>query len=202
MKNVQPVRGTYDYPPIQAENREILKQKILKSYQDNGFSLITTPILENLELLDNSDGGDNLRLMFKTVKRGDKLDLSKPNLTEKDICEEGLRYDLTVPLARFFAGNREMLPNPFKAIQIGYAFRAERPQKGRNRQFLQCDIDIFGDDSIRAEIEIITTAINTYTKLGFNNIVFKINSRKILNSLVLYCGFRQEDINSVCITLD
>lgn len=202
MKNIQPVRGTYDYPPIDAENREIVRQKILKSYQDNGFSLIDTPILENLSLLDSSDGGDNLRLMFKTVKRGAQLDLTKPNLTEKDICEEGLRYDLTVPLARFYAGNRENLPNPFKAIQIGYSFRAERPQKGRNRQFIQCDIDIFGDNSINSEIEIITTAMNTYALLGVGYVTMKINSRKILNSLVKFCGFSDEDVNSVCITLD
>ena len=200
--NVNPVRGTYDYPPIQAENREIIKQKILKSYQENGFSLIETPVLENLSLLDSSEGGDNLRLMFKTVKRGAQLDLTKLNLTEKDITEEGLRYDLTVPLARFYAGNREMLPNPFKAIQIGYSFRAERPQKGRNRQFVQCDIDIFGDESVNAEIEIITTVMNTYSNLGLNNVIMKVNSRKILNSLVKFCGFNDEDINSVCITLD
>ncbi len=202
MKNIQSVRGTYDYPPKSAETREIVRQKILRSYQDNGFSLIETPILENLSLLDSSEGGDNLRLMFKTVKRGSQLDLTKPNLTENDICEEGLRYDLTVPLARFYALHREVLPTPFKAIQIGYSFRAERPQKGRNRQFVQCDIDIFGDNSVNAEIEIITTVMSTYAKLGLDNVCMKVNSRKILNALVKYCGFNDEQINSVCITLD
>lgn len=200
--NTQPVRGTYDYAPIQAENREIIRQKILKSYQDNGFTLIETPILENLELLDSSDGGDNLRLMFKTVKRGAQLDLTKPDLTEKDIVEEGLRYDLTVPLARFYAGNRENLPNPFKAIQIGYSFRAERPQRGRNRQFIQCDVDIFGDNTVNAEIETISTALNSFAQLDLGNITIKINSRKILNAIIKYCGFDEQDINSVCITLD
>lgn len=202
MKNINPVRGTYDYPPIEAENREIVKQKILRSYQDNGFTLIETPILENLSLLDSSDGGDNLRLMFKTIKRGAQLDLTKPDLTERDIVEEGLRYDLTVPLARFYAGNRESLPNPFKSIQIGYSFRAERPQKGRNRQFIQCDIDIFGDNSTNAEIEIITTAMNSFALLGLDNVIIKINSRQILNQLILYCGFEESNINSVCISLD
>lgn len=200
--NIQPVRGTYDYPPIEAENRESVRQKILRSYQDNGFTLIDTPILENLSLLDSSEGGDNLRLMFKTIKRGAQLDLTKPNLTEKDITEEGLRYDLTVPLARFYAGNRESLPNPFKAIQIGYSFRAERPQKGRNRQFVQCDVDIFGDNSVNAEIEIITTVMDTYARLGLNEVTMKVNSRKVLNALVEFCGFANENINSVCITLD
>ncbi|MBQ7798782.1 MAG: ATP phosphoribosyltransferase regulatory subunit [Clostridia bacterium] len=202
MKVITPVRGTYDYPPIEAENREIVKQKILRSYQDNGFTLIETPILENLSLLDSSDGGDNLRLMFKTIKRGAQLDLTKPNLCEKDITEEGLRYDLTVPLARFYAGNRENLPNPFKSIQIGYSFRAERPQRGRNRQFVQCDIDIFGDSTRNAEIDIITTVMDTYARLGLGEVVMKVNNRQILNSLVKFCGFCDEDINSVCITLD
>ena len=202
MKNINPVRGTYDYAPIDAENREIVRQKILKSYQDNGFTLIETPVLENLSLLDSSEGGDNLRLMFKTIKRGAQLDLTKPNLTEKDITEEGLRYDLTVPLARFYAGNRENLPNPFKSIQIGYAFRAERPQKGRNRQFVQCDIDIFGDNTANAEVDIITTVMDTYERLGLGEVVMKVNSRKILISLVKFCGFDDGQVNSVCITLD
>ena len=137
MKNFSPIRGTNDYMPKEAKIREIVRQKILTSYQNNGYNLISTPILENLELLNMSDGGDNLKLMFKTVKRGDKLDLTKENLTESDITEEGLRYDLTVPLARFYANNREKLPSPFKAIQIDSVFRAERPQKGRNRQFVR-----------------------------------------------------------------
>ena len=157
MKNYNPIRGTNDYLPSEAKVREIVRQKILTSYQNNGYNLISTPILENLEYLNSSEGGDNLRLMFKTVKRGEKLDLAKPNLTEADIVEEGLRYDLTVPLARFYANNREKLPSPFKAIQIDYSFRAERPQRGRLRQFTQCDIDVFGDASINCELEMLKT---------------------------------------------
>jgi len=124
MKSFKPIRGTNDYGPKQERLREIVREKILKSYQSNGYNLISTPILESLEFLNSSEGGDNLRLMFKTIKRGDKLDLSKPNLAESDITEEGLRYDLTVPLTRFYLNNRDKLPNPFKAIQIGYSFRA------------------------------------------------------------------------------
>ena len=149
-----------------------------------------------------SDGGDNLKLMFKTVKRGDKLDLNKENLTEKDITEEGLRYDLTVPLARFYANNREKLPTPFKAIQMDYAFRAERPQRGRLRQFTQCDIDVFGDGTINAELELLKTSIDTYKSLGFDKLTLKINDRRILNQLVLYAGFNPEDVNTICVTLD
>lgn len=202
MKNFNPVRGTYDYAPADAKVRETVRRIILNCYTENGYNLIDTPILENLEYLNSSDGGDNLRLMFKTIKRGDKLDLTKPNLTENDIVEEGLRYDLTVPLARFYANNRDKLPSPFKAIQIGQAFRAERPQKGRNRQFTQCDIDIFGDNTINAELDLLSTCIETLTRIGFNNLVVKINDRAILNSIILFAGFKKEDISTVSVTLD
>lgn len=202
MKNFNPIRGTNDYAPKEAKIREIVRQKILASYQSNGYNLISTPILENLELLNLSDGGDNLKLMFKTVKRGDKLNLNKENLCEADITEEGLRYDLTVPLARFYANNKEKLPTPFKSIQIDYSFRAERPQRGRLRQFTQCDIDIFGDPTINAELELLKTVLDTYSSLGFDNLTLKINNRKILNQLVSFAGFEEKDWNTVCVTLD
>ena len=130
------------------------------------------------------------------------MNLTKENLTESDIVEEGLRYDLTVPLARFYANNREKLPNPFKAIQIDYSFRAERPQRGRLRQFTQCDIDVFGDSSINAEVDLLKTAIDTYNSLGFKNIIVKVNDRRILNALILNAGFSEQEISTVCVTLD
>ncbi len=202
MKTYNPIRGTYDYLPQEARIREIVKHKILTNYQNNGYNIISTPILESLEYLNSSDGGDNLKLIFKTIKRGEKLDLTKENLTEQDIVEEGLRYDLTVPLARFYSNNREKLPTPFKSIQIDNVFRAERPQRGRNRQFLQCDIDVIGDKSINAELELLKTAVDTYVELGFENLTLKINNRKLLNQLVLFAGFTEADINTVCVTLD
>lgn len=202
MKNCNPIRGTSDYLPKEARIREIIREKILSSYQNNGYNLISTPILENLDLLNMSDGGDNLKLMFKTIKRGDKLNLTKENLTEKDLVEEGLRYDLTVPLARFYSNNKDKLPTPFKAIQIDYSFRAERPQRGRMRQFTQCDIDVFGDSSINAELELLKTALDTYKAIGFDKLTLKINDRRILNQLVMFAGFKDEDINTVCVTLD
>ena len=202
MKNFNPIRGTYDYLPEDAKLREILRKRILSVFQNNGYNLIGTPIFEHLELLNGSDGGDNLKLMFKTIKRGEKLDLTKENLTESDIVEEGLRYDLTVPLARFYSNNREILPTPFKAIQIDNVFRAERPQKGRNRQFMQCDIDVFGDSSINAELELLKTAIEAYQNMGFNCLTLKINDRRILNGLVLFAGFAETEIGTVCVSLD
>lgn len=202
MKNCNPIRGTNDYLPKDAKVREIVRQKILTNYQKNGYNLISTPILENLDLLNMSDGGDNLKLMFKTIKRGDKLNLTKENLTEKDLVEEGLRYDLTVPLARLYSNNKEKLPSPFKTIQMDYSFRAERPQRGRDRQFIQCDIDVIGDPSINAELELLKTTIDGYRLLGFDDLKVHISNRQILYSMIQFAGFSKEDVNTVCVTLD
>ncbi len=197
-----PVRGTVDYLPNEMEVKSFAERVILETYKKNGFLQIKTPILENIDLLTNGDTGDNQKLMFKTIKRGEKLDLSKPNLTESDIVEEGLRYDLTVPLVRLFAGNKEKLPMPFKAIQIDESFRAERPQRGRIRQFTQCDIDILGDASPLAEIELLHTYMCSYKNLGFDKLTFKINDRRVLNEIILKAGVSQDKIQEVCISLD
>lgn len=200
--NMSPVRGTTDYLPTEMEVRSYAEKIILETYKQNGFLQIKTPILENLDLLTNGDEGDNQKLMFKTVKRGDKLDLSKPNLKESDIVEEGLRYDLTVPLVRFFANNKEKLPTPFKSIQIDEAFRAERPQKGRARQFTQCDVDILGDSSPLCEIELLHVYMQAYKRLGFNNLTIKINDRRVLNELIIGAGFQTNQIINICVMLD
>lgn len=200
--NVNPVRGTKDYLPTEMEVRQNIINIILNNYKQNGFQHIKTPILENIELLTGGDSGDNQKLMFKTIKRGEKLNLNDPDLTENSLCEEGLRYDLTVPLVRFYSKNRNNLSSPFKSIQIDESFRAERPQRGRNRQFTQCDIDILGDSTIVAEIEILMTALNTYKAIGFDNITLKINDRRILNSIILTSGFSENNITDICISLD
>lgn len=200
--NTEPVRGTKDYGPKEMEIRDFVTQKILSTYKQNGFLHIKTPILEDINLLDGSDGGDNLKLMFKILKRGEKLNLEGNNLKERDLIDMGLRYDLTVPLARFYANNQNNLPKPFKSIQIDDSFRAERPQRGRYRQFTQCDIDILGDNSENAEIEILQVAGETLQNIGFENFTFKINDRRILNNLILTAGFSTEDLQKVCITLD
>lgn len=200
--NVNPVRGTKDYLPTEMEVRQNIINIILDNYKQNGFQHIKTPILENIDLLNGGDSGDNQKLMFKTIKRGEKLNLSDPNLTENSLCEEGLRYDLTVPLVRFYSKNRNNLSSPFKSIQIDESFRAERPQRGRNRQFTQCDIDILGDNTVVAEIEILITALNTYKAIGFDNITLKINDRRILNNIILTSGFGENNITDICISLD
>lgn len=200
--DTNPVRGTVDYLPAEMDVRNYAEQIILKTYKQNGFLQIKTPILESLNLLTSGDSGDNQKLMFKTVKRGDKLDLTKPNLTENDIVEEGLRYDLTVPLVRFFINNREKLPTPFKAIQIDEAFRAERPQRGRVRQFTQCDIDILGDATPMAEIELLYAYMCSYRALGFKKLTFKINDRRALNEIIVNTGFDSSKVQDICISLD
>lgn len=200
--NTNPVRGTVDYLPSEMEVISYAKGIILETYKKNGFLEIKTPILENLDLLTSGDSGDNQKLMFKTIKRGNSLDLTKPNLTVADITEEGLRYDLTVPLVRCFANNREKLPYPFKSIQIDEAFRAERPQKGRVREFTQCDIDILGDATINAEIDLLVSGLEAYEHLGFNRLTLKINDRRILNELITRSGFEAGDVQSVCVSLD
>lgn len=200
--NTNPVRGTVDYLPSEMEVRSYAEKIIVDTYKENGFLQIKTPILESLDLLTNGDSGDNQKLMFKTVRRGEKLNLSKPNLTEADITEEGLRYDLTVPLVRFFANNREKLTFPFKAIQIDEAFRAERPQKGRVREFTQCDIDILGEASPIAEIELLHAGIKAYERLGFKNLTVKINDRRILNEIIVKSGFKISDVETICVSLD
>lgn len=197
-----PVRGTVDYLPVETEVCDWAQQVILSTYKANGFLHIKTPILENLDLLTNGDSGDNQKLMFKTVKRGASLDLGKANLTEADIVEEGLRYDLTVPLVRFFANNRDKLTFPFKAIQIDEAFRAERPQKGRVREFVQCDMDILGEPSYYAEVELLLSAAEAYKNLGFERLTFKLNDRRILNELVVLAGFDSAETVKICVSLD
>ncbi|WP_084280778.1 histidine--tRNA ligase [Alkaliphilus transvaalensis] len=196
------VRGTFDIVPADMNLREWMKNTVLGIYKQSGFEQIETPSIENLELLTKSEGGENLSLLFKILKRGEKLNLDQENLKEDDICDLGLRYDLTLPLSRFYTNNREVLPNPFKAIQTGWVWRAERPQKGRFRQFTQCDIDIMGEKSEIAEIELITTTAKALQALTFKDFTVKINDRRVLKSVILSIGFKEEDVESVCITLD
>lgn len=202
MKNFEPVRGTQDYLPRQMQQRQFIAKTLSDIYEENGFLRIKTPILENIDLMLNSDGGDNVKLMFNVLKRGEKLDLEKQNPEIKDLCDMSLRYDLTVPLARFYANNRNFLPMPFKSFQLDDAFRADRPQRGRLRQFTQCDIDILGDKSINAEIELLSCAGSALSTLGFKNFTFKINNRKILNQLIIQNGFEKSQCEQICITLD
>jgi len=200
--NANPVRGTKDYLPTEAALREYVRSKIAATYKSYGFRMISTPMMEDIERLNKSDGGENLAMIFKLLKRGQKLDLEKENLTEDDLVDSGLRYDLTMPLSRYFANNRQFLPLPFKSIQIDKVFRAERPQKGRLREFYQCDIDIIGDSSVTAEMELIAATTDALSAIGFTDFTLRINDRRLLTDMILAAGFKEEDTPSVCITFD
>ena len=200
--SVLPVRGTKDFLPKEMIVRDYVKSVILSTYQAHGFQHIQTPIMESIERLSKSEGGENLSLIFKILKRGEKLQLNQFPLTENDLVDSGLRYDLTMPLSRFFANNRMALRTPFKCIQIGQSFRAERPQKGRLREFYQCDVDIIGDSSVDGEIELIDTVTHTLLNLGFSGFTVRVNDRRLLTRLIQQAGFAESDVPSVCMTFD
>lgn len=200
------VKGTNDYLPNEVEIRDYLQNEILKVYVSNGFEHITTPVIEDIENLDKSDGGENLNLIFKIMKRGDKLDKAlASNVTsenENELADMGLRYDLTLPLSRYFANNKDKLSLPMKCIQMDRVYRAERPQKGRLREFVQCDIDIIGSDSRDSEIELILTTTKALKAIGMKNFKVKVNDRRLLRAFLTDCGFAEEQLDSVCITFD
>lgn len=198
------LKGMKDILPQEQKLRDYIQRKILDTYLASGFERISTPILEDSENLDKSDGGDNLNLIFKVLKRGDKLTsaLESNEVTEKTLSDMGLRYDLTLPLSRFFCANKNELQFPFKVIQTDRVYRAERPQKGRLREFVQCDIDILGDSSKNAEVELIDVTANAILSIGFKNFHININDRRILRNLLETMGFQKDTIDSVCITFD
>ena len=199
---ITPVKGTNDYLPAQAELRDYLQRKICETYENCGFQRIFTPILEDIENLDKSEGGDNLNLIFKVMKRGDKLKKAIDAGDADKIADMGLRYDLTLPLSRYYANNRASLPQPFKVIQIDKVYRAERPQKGRLREFMQCDIDILGSDSPSCEIELMHTTAKALLGIGIDQFKIKVNDRRILKEILLSAGFEESQLDSVCITFD
>lgn len=196
------VKGTNDYLPDEVRLRDYIQNKILETYTECGFERIMTPAVEDIENLDKSDGGDNLNLIFKIMKRGDKLAKAIALGDADAMCDMGLRYDLTLPLSRYYANNRTKLLLPAKCIQIDKVYRAERPQKGRLREFVQCDIDILGSSSINSETELIHTTAKALLAIGISGFTVKINDRRILKSLLINAGFEEEQLDSVCITFD
>ncbi len=194
--------GMKDILPKEMELREYLLGIIQSSYKSYGFNRIETPALEDISNLTGGQGGDNEKLIFKILKRGEKLNLETAK-KENDLVDAGLRYDLTVPLARYYANNSDKLISPFKSLQIGSVWRAERPQKGRFRQFTQCDIDILGDATNAAEIELILATTEVLSKLcPKNKFTLRINDRNILSALVRASGIEEKDMSAVFIILD
>ncbi|WMJ76794.1 MULTISPECIES: histidine--tRNA ligase [unclassified Sedimentibacter] len=200
--NTNPAKGMRDITPQEKEIRDYVEGVIVSTYKQSGFELIETPVVENIENLIGSKGGENLKLIFKILKRGEKLDFTKADLNEDDLADLGLRYDLTVPLSRFYCNNRSNLPSVFKAMQVGNVFRAERAQKGRYRSFKQCDIDIIGDSTNAAELELIATTAKALNALGVKNFAVRFNDRRVLKAVIMNCGFSEEEFDSVCIAVD
>lgn len=197
----KPVTGMKDMLPKEMEIRDYVIQMIKDTYKTFGFTSIETPCVEHIENLCSKQGGDNEKLIFKILKRGEKLKIAEAK-EEMDVVDGGLRYDLTVPLARYYANHANELPAPFKAMQIGNVWRADRPQRGRFRQFVQCDIDILGEPGNLAEIELILATTAMLGKLNFKNFTVCINDRNILKAMAAYSGFREEDYDEVFIILD
>ena len=197
----KPVTGMKDILPKEMEIRDYVIGLIKETYGTFGFSSIETPCVEHIESLCSKQGGENEKLIFKILKRGEKLKLDTAEC-EADLVDSGLRYDLTVPLSRYYANHANELSAPFKALQMGNVWRADRPQRGRFRQFMQCDIDILGEPSILAEIELILATTTLLGKLDFTNFTIRINNRKILKAMAAYCGFPEAEYDSVFIILD
>ena len=197
----KPVTGMKDILPKEMEIRDYVIGLIKETYGMFGFSSIETPCVEHIESLTNKQGGENEKLIFKILKRGEKLKLDTAEC-EADLVDSGLRYDLTVPLSRYYANHANELGAPFKALQMGNVWRADRPQRGRFRQFMQCDIDILGEPSILAEIELIQATTTLLGKLGFQKFTIRINNRKLLKAMAAYCGFAEQDYDNVFITRD
>ena len=195
------VTGMKDIMPGEMEIRDYVIGLIKDTYRTFGFSSIETPCVEHIENLCSKQGGDNEKLIFKILKRGEKLKLETAK-EEADLVDSGLRYDLTVPLCRYYSNNANDLPAPFKALQMGNVWRADRPQRGRFRQFMQCDIDILGEPSNLAEIELILATTTLLGKLDFRNFTIRINDRRILKAMAAYSGFPEESWDAVFITLD
>lgn len=219
----KPVTGMKDILPREMEIRDYVIGQIKETYKTFGFSSMETPCVEHIENLSSNQGGENEKLIFKILKRGDKLSSAvskiadsgsnsnaalssdEDSLTGIDtsvLTDSGLRYDLTLPLSRYYANNANELPSPFKALQMGNVWRADRPQRGRYRQFMQCDIDILGEPTILAEIELITATTTLLGKIGFDNFTIRLNNRKMLKAMAAYSGFEEKDYDSVFITLD
>ena len=199
--NKKPVTGMKDILPAEMQIRDYVISVIKDTYGKYGFTSIETPCVENIANLSSKQGGENEKLIFKILKRGEKLNLETAQ-AEADLVDGGLRYDLTVPLVRFYSNNAANLPTPFKALQMGNVWRADRPQRGRYRQFMQCDIDILGEASNLAEIELILATTTTLTRLEFSGFQIRINDRRILKAMAAYAGFDEADYDNVFIILD
>lgn len=204
-KDVHPPRGMRDFLPVEKLKRDIVLGTIRSTYLTHGFQEIETPALEDLERLTSGQGGDNEKLAFRVMKRGEELDRAIEASTDgssDNLADLGLRFDLTVPLTRYYATNRAKLPKVFKAIQTGPVWRAERPQKGRYRQFIQCDIDIIGDASHLAEIDILISSLDALESVHLSDAIIRVNHRVLLANLLEGLGIPEDGKPAAMIIID
>lgn len=199
---VNPPKGFRDILPQETELRDSILNTILAVYRSYGFERVETPIVEDLRRLQHSEGGENLGLLFKILKRGEKLDLTSAAGNPDTLADLALRYDLTVPLSRYYAAHRGKLPPVFKAVQIGPVFRAERPQQGRFRQFVQCDIDVIGGTAPLVETELILVTTEALSKVGISGAKVRLNDRRILTGMVAHAGIPSERTGLALVILD
>lgn len=200
-KDVNPPRGMRDFLPAEKLKRDQILNSIRATYLTHGFQEIETPALEDLERLTSGQGGDNEKLAFRVMKRGEELERSLGGQTDA-LADLGLRYDLTVPLTRYYATNRAKLPKVFKAIQTGPVWRAERPQKGRYRQFVQCDIDIIGDASNLAEIDLLVSSLEALAAIKLSDATIRVNHRVLLANLLDGLGISEDGKPAAMIIID
>jgi histidyl-tRNA synthetase len=202
-KDVNPPRGNRDFLPLEKRKREQVLGVIVDTYASHGFQQIEAPAMEDIDRLTSGQGGDNEKLAFRVMKRGEDLDRSLAAEAGPDeLADLGLRYDLTVPLTRFYATNRAKLPAVFKAIQTGPVWRAERPQKGRYRQFVQCDIDIIGDSTELAEVELLNASLDALAAIGLADATIRVNHRALLAANIEALGVSADQAGSAMITID
>ncbi len=202
----KPVKGMTDFLPGDVRLRDSVLAEIKRTYAQYGFAQIETPCMEHIGNLTSKQGGDNEKLIFRIEKRGAAFERAWESGNRDELVDNGLRYDLTVPLSRFYANNKEQLPSPFRALQTGPVWRADQPAKGRFRQFVQCDIDVLGDATNLAEIELITATSAALSrvlgKAGIASFTVHVNDRRILRAAALKAGFAEDEIAGVLVTLD
>lgn len=202
-KDVNPPRGMRDFLPAEKAKRDRVLGAIRETYKSHGYQEIETPALEDLSRLTSGQGGDNEKLAYRVMKRGEELERALADTSEKDnLADLGLRFDLTVPLTRYYATNAAKLPRVFKAIQTGPVWRAERPQKGRYRQFVQCDIDIIGDSSLLAEIDLLVSSLDALAAIGITDATIRVNHRILLANLLDGLGVPEDGRGSAMIIID
>src|SRR6266581_1543380 len=196
-----PARGMRDLLPADVAVRDHVLESISAVYRRYGYQRIETPALENIARLSSGEGGDNEKLIFEVLRRG--LPPEVPAGTPlRELVDLGLRYDLTVPLTRFYGNNHASLPMPFRSLQVGPVWRAGRPPGGRYRQFYQCDIDMIGEPTVLAEAELIEATTEALAAIGLTGTTVRLSDRRFLGALASACGVPEAAQDSFFITLD